>query len=344
MIPLPYYASTLNQMRGQQVPQFDININSEVYYYFWRSLYQRFVSKFDLGVPDHWDKDIYTFTLLGMGFVGVFDTDKYATSLDDRFGIIPAPATLSGIGVQMQPTQIRTANPYFTMPEPETIYVGAGLIKLTGDYRGVLDIVDFYAERLALLWASIDQSIINAKFAYIVGANSESGARTLRAIFDARNSGKPLIVYDKDKLKKNDAVDKTSPLEDDEPFNFLDLDVGRNYITDKLLQDYRTIMQQFDSEIGIANVQYEKKERLVSNEIESNNVESVARFDYFLEHLQLSIKKTIKVFPELEGTLYAEAKVYDTGQTGAKEAEGGDSGVIETDNSRTSRLRAIFRR
>ena len=344
MIPLPYYASTLNQMRGHKIPQSDINFSSEVYYYIWRSLYQRFVSKFDLGVPDHWDKDIYTFTILAMGFVGVFDTNKYALSIEDRFGIIPAPATLSGIGVQMQPTKIRTANPYFTMPESEVIYEGAGLIKITGDYRGILDIVDFYAERLALLVASIDQSIINSKYAYIVGANSEAGAATLKAIFDARNSGKPLIVFDKDKLKKKDAIDKTSPLTNEEPFNFIDLDVGRNYITDKLIQDYRSIMNQFDTEIGIANIQYEKKERLVTNEIESNNVESVARFNYFLDHLQLSIEKTIEVFPVLEGQLYAKATVYDTGQTGAKEAKGGDSDVIEADSGRTSRLRNIFKR
>ena len=320
MLPLPFYANEINQMRGHKVPSEDICYLSDVYYYFWRSLYQRIVTRFKWTVPKHWDKEIFEFTLLALGFVGIFDTNKYARTPNQRFGIIPAPATVSGVGVQMQPTKIRTANPHFYMPYSETIYEGAGLIKLTGDYRGILDIVDFYAMRLAVLYSTIDQSIINARFAYIVSANSTAAAATLKAVFDARNSGKPLVVFDKDKLKKKDAVDKTAPLDNQEPFEFLDLQVGKNYITDKLLADYRTIMQHFDTEIGIPNVQYEKKERLIANEVESNSAETVARFEYFMDCLHRSLDKTYEVFPELKNTLKVEARNYDTGQTGAKES------------------------
>ena len=333
MANIPYFYNELNNMRGHKVPSSNICYDSEIYFYFWRSLYQRLVSKFNFKVPEHWDEDVFVFSVLGLGFVGVFDTNKYARTPNQRFGIIPAPATVSGIGVQMQPTKIRTANPYFFMPAIETIYEGAGLIKITGDYRGILDIVDFYAARLATLYSTIDQSIINARFAYIVSANSTAAAATIKAIFDERNSGKPLMVFDKDKLKKKDAVDKTSPLESQEPFEFLDLEVGKNYITDKLLKDYRNIMNQFDCEVGIPNNPADKAERLVTNEVESNSAETVARFDYFLKHLKKSIKKTIEVFPELEGQLSVEATVYDTGQTGAKEAKGGENGVKQNNNS-----------
>ncbi len=337
MLPLPFYANEINQMRGHKVPSTDITYSSDVYYYFWRSLYQRLQCRFKWKVPDHWDKNVFEFTLLGMGFVGVFDTNKYARTPNQRYGIIPAPATLSGVGVQMQPTKIRTANPYFFMDYSETIYDGAGLIKLTGDYRGILDIVDFFAERLAMLWSTIDQSVINSRYAYIVAANSSAAAATLKAIFDARNSGKALIVYDKDKLKKKDAIESTTaPLVDTEPFEFLNLEVGQNYITDKLLADYRTIMNLFDTEIGIPNVMYEKKERLVPSEVESNSVETVARFEYFMDNLKTSIEKTIKVFPELKGTLSVEARSYNTGQTGATEAKGGVANAKQTDNSRPS--------
>lgn len=321
MATIPFYYEELNRMRGSRIPSTAIYYDSDVYFFFWRSLYQRFASKFDWQVPEHWDKDVFEFTMYALGFVGLFDTNKYARTYNQRYGIIPAPATVSGVGVQMQPTKIRTANPHFYMPYSETIYEGAGLIKLTGDYRGVLDIVDFYAKELATLWSTIDQSIINSRYAYIISANSPAAAATLKAIFDARNSGKPLAVYDKDKLRKKTAIDnKTAPLEDTDPFEILDLHVGQNYITDKLLADYRRILSQYDTEIGIANNPIEKAERLVSNEIESNSAETVARFTYFMDHLQLSIKKSLAVFPELEGQLSVKAKVYDTGQTGAKEA------------------------
>ena len=320
MPTLPYYYEQLNNMRGHRVPSASLCYNSETYWYFWRSLYQRLATRFKWKVPDNVDKDVFEFSLYGQGFLGVFDTNKYARSLDEHYGILPLIATVSGVGVQMQPTKIKTANQYFYMPEPETIYEGAGLIKLTPDYCGILDIVDFYAERLSILYSTIDQSIINSRFAYIVSANSESAAATLKAIFDQRNSGKPLIVYDKDKLKKKTAVDKTAPLDTQEPFEFMDLKVGSNYITDRLLADYRTIMVQFDTEIGIPNNQVEKGERLISNEVESNSAETVSRFEGFMDCLERSLEKTYQVFPELRNTLTVEARVYDTGQTGAKEA------------------------
>ena len=335
-IGLPFYYEEINSLRGHKVPSVGLCYDSETFFFFWRSLYQRLASKFKWTVPDHWDKEVYEFTLYSLGFVGVFDTNKYARTPNQRYGIIPAPSTVSGVGVQMQPTKIRTANPHFYMPYSESIYVGAGLIKLTPDYRGILDIIDFYAKELATLWSSIDQSIINARFAYIIAANSEAAAATLKAIFDARNSGKPLMVYDKNKLKKKQPVDKTLPIENQDPFEVLDLKVGQNYITDKLLADYRRILVQFDTEIGIPNNPYEKGERLVTNEVESNSAETVARFTYWMECLNRSLKRTYEVFPELENTLKVESTFYDTGQTGAKEAGKEVADVKQTDSNRTA--------
>lgn len=333
-IGLPFFYDEINNLRGHKVPSVGLCYDSETYYFFWRSLYQRLASKFEWQVPDHWDKEVFEFSLYAFGFLGIFDTNKYATTPNQRFGIIPAPSTVHGIGVQMQPTKIRTANPHFFMPYDEIIYEGAGLIKLTSDYRGILDIVDFYARELATLWSSIDQSIINSRFAYIISANSEAAAATLKAIFDARNSGKPLMVYDKEKLKKKDPVDKTLPLDDKEPFEVLDLRVGENYITDKLLADYRRILVQFDTEIGIPNNPFEKGERLISNEVESNSAETVARFTYMMDILKRSLKKTYEVFPELESTLTVKDRTYDTGQTGAKEAGKEVADVKQIDSSR----------
>ena len=333
-IGLPFFYDEINNLRGHKVPSVGLCYDSETYYFFWRSLYQRLASKFEWQVPDHWDKEVFEFSLYAFGFLGIFDTNKYATTPNQRFGIIPAPSTVHGIGVQMQPTKIRTANPHFYMPYDEIIYEGAGLIKLTSDYRGILDIVDFYAKELATLWSSIDQSIINSRFAYIIAANSEAAAATLKAIFDARNSGKPLMVYDKEKLKKKDPVDKTLPLDDKEPFEVLDLRVGENYITDKLLADYRRILVQFDTEVGIPNNPFEKGERLISNEVESNSAETVARFTYMMDILKRSLKKTYEVFPELESTLTVKARTYDTGQTGAKEAGKEVADVKQIDSSR----------
>lgn len=319
---VPLYSNNLNLIRGTKVPD-DVCYTSEAYFYSWNSLYERLCSRFNFTVPDHWEKDMFEFNLFADGFVGVFDTNKYARTPNQKYGIIPAKATLTGVGVQYQPTRIMTANPYFYMPAPEGIYIGAGLIKLTHNYTGVLHIVDFYADKLAVLLSTVDQSLMNSRFAYIVGASSPAAAATLKAVFDQRNSGKPLIVYDNEKIGKvSDKSQKVSAanLAKENPFNVVDLEVGKNYITDKLMADYRRLLAAFDEEIGIPNNPIDKAERLISNEVESNSADTVARSTKMLERLQLSIKKTIEVFPDLEGKLSVEFTEYDTGATGAREA------------------------
>lgn len=306
---VPYYYDELNKMRGCNIPS-SLNYKSDTFYYFQRALYQRVASKFEITCPDHWDKQVFLCTLLMLGHVGIFDTNKYADGdASKMFGIIPAPATLSGIGVQMQPTEIRTANPYFYMREPEIIYQGAGLIKLSNDYCGIFDIIDYYAEKLATLSGSIDQSIVNSRFSFAMSANTKQAAETLKAIFDKRNSGDPFIVFDKNKMKDNNPAN----LGDQEPIDFIDFHVGDNYITDKLFNDYRNIMNLFDAEVGIANNPTEKAERLIVNEVDANNVETVARFSFWMSNLKDSIEKTKKVFPNL--VLDIKPTLYNVDQT-----------------------------
>lgn len=313
---IPFYYDELNKMRGLRIPS-SLNYSSEAFYYFERALYQRLISKFNFKVPEHWDKDIFVCELVMLGFVGIFDTNKYAKGdASKMYGIIPEPATLTGIGVQFQPTKIRTANHAFYMPDDEIIYQGAGLVRISPDYQGLMDIIDFYAKKFALLSGSIDQAFINERFSFIAWANTKAGAETLKAIFDKRNSGEPFVVFNKDNLKK---VEPT--VGEAEPFGFINCEVDKNYISDKLLRDFRTLLNMFDAEIGIANNPTEKAERMISNEVESNSVETVARFTTWMECLQRSIEKTKKVFPDLE--LSVEATVYDTGQTGAVEAAKG---------------------
>ena len=63
--------------------------------------------------------------------------------------------------------------------------------------------------------------------------------------------------------------DEVDFLLDDDMFTFVDFQVKENYITDKLLHDTETVYHQFDNEVGIPSNPQEKKERMVTNEIES---------------------------------------------------------------------------
>ena len=80
------------------------------------------------------------------------------------------------------------------------------------------------------------------------------------------------------------------------------------------------ISHQFDQEVGIPSNPLEKKERMISNEVESNNVESVARFTTWMECIDESQKKTKEFFKGEIDDLYIGPMVYDTGQTGSVES------------------------
>ena len=312
----------------------NVYYTSEAYWYHWKSLYQRILSEFDVECEDTWNKGLLMYCILGNGFIGVFDTDEVATEMDEKFGILPLPATISGVNMQYLPYMAEAVAPKLIGGiKDKIIYKDCGLLTISPCYRGgVFDIIDVYARRLSLLAGSLDQAIINTRHFYAAYANNEKGAATLKAMMDDRNSGKAFTVLDKKILTKS-ATD--NPLADkEEPIEWVDFKVGSNYITDKILLDMATIYNDFDKEVGIPNnPQQGKKERLVTNEIESNSAESVARLTVWLNCLEDSVKKTKEVFPNLK--LSITRHEYDTGSTGSKEAgKEVDYNAMETNSFR----------
>lgn len=55
-----------------------------------------------------------------------------------------------------------------------------------------------------------------------------------------------------------------------------------------------------------------------------------------MDCLKRSLDRTYKVFPELKETLTVKARIYDTGQTGAKEAGKEVADVKQIDTNRDS--------
>ena len=72
--------------------------------------------------------------------------------------------------------------------------------------------------------------------------------------------------------------------------------VGQNYITGDILENMRTISSMFDTEIGIKNVNFEKKERLVTNEAAANEEETQSLSDLWLSTMQACFEKVNTMF------------------------------------------------
>lgn len=278
----PYDFEKLNMLAGTYNPS-SIKARNNKSFAFWeRALFQRCLSVFDFNLLPEWDgepKDFMLMCLFRFGFL--------MGAIEPEFGRFMQPCSLSGYDFYYQPTKAILSNP--KLNKEYTIGEDCELLKLSPDYMGAWDIIDYYAEKLSHLDNGINQALINSKFAWILGAKNKAAAQALKKIMDLVQQGEPLVVYDQRIL--NDATTK------EEPWQFLDFgSLKDKYMTPEMLQDFSTILNQFDTEIGIPTLPYEKKERLVTSEAESKKVESIARCTIWLETMQSSLIKLNKLF------------------------------------------------
>lgn len=276
--------------------------NNTTFNYWYRWLFQRSTSVFDFTLPDEWQgkrKDFFLWCLFKYGFVAITYTDK--------FGYIFQPCTLSGYDLYYQPTRAIITNPVYKAELK--IGVDCELLKMTPDYFGVVDIIAYYAEKLSTLDGAINMSLINNKFAFMLMAKNKPMAEALKKVMDKINKGEPTIIVDQKVF--NDKVDG------DEPWQFLDRpNLKQSYITTDQLQDFNTILNNFDAEIGIPTIPYQKKERMVTSEAESRILDSSAKSIVWYECMESSIKTIHDIYPNLMLDVkmrYSDNKIEDGG-------------------------------
>lgn len=274
--------------------------NNRTYAFWERAFFEHalFAIEFDRW-PDVWQgrvKDFILYVLFARGFGGVASDPKYGTFLQ--------PMNLAGYDFNYQPTDALLANP--KLNRKYKIGVDCAILQLTPDYMGVWDIIDRYAGQMSQMDNSLDMSMINNKIAWMFGAKTKGAASAIRKAFDQINRGEPLVVYDQRIV--DDASSKA------EPFQHVDFDVKGNYITTDLLQDMCTIIRNFDAEIGIPTLPYEKKERMVTDEAKSKQIESQARATIWIDTLNETAKDVKALFPDIDIHARLRADVMDGGE------------------------------
>lgn len=275
---IPYREA--NYVEGVRKPSTQ-HIDSQALNYWMRALVHRCLSIIKFTLPKDWERahDFFEYTLLTRGFLAVFNAPE--------FGISFQPCQLSGFDFYYQPTDAIIANPMYS----NTLRIGeeCALIRLTPDYLGVLDICAYYAAKLASMDGAVDMAITNSKLAYVLAAKSKSAAAALKTIFDKINSGDSTVIFDKKVVEA---------LGSEEAFEFIDRQSIKNsYLVSDLLRDIQTIINQFDTEIGIPSLPtVEKKERMITDEAEAKNADTSARVSLWDESLSKSIKEVNDMF------------------------------------------------
>ena len=281
---LPINYEKINISTGTYSPNYYKPCNNDTYDYWCRSLFQRALSVIKIeGTPDTWDKNTLDFLfwcLFRYGYVACFNSNKFGKSFQ--------PCTLSGYDFYYQFTEAIITNPKLKVTLQ--IHKDCEILKIAPDYLGIWDIIDKYARLLSEIEPSITMAIINSKFSRIWGARNKSGATFLRKVWDRIHRGEPGVIFETSTLLPIDKVTKEDVVVDLSP-----KDVKSSYIGSELLKDRDTILNQFDSEIGIPTLPYQKKERMVTDEAESKQEDATSRSKVWVDTMNGCFKSINKM-------------------------------------------------
>ena len=275
---IPAQYDYINLANAAQSPSTVHCRNTNLSFYFRRYLLQKAMSLFKWEIPEHWSKDYFLYILYCWGYLAVVNTDK--------FGVIPQACGLTGYNVFYQPTHALITNPLLTGTLKPQIGKQCTIIKLQPDYGGIMDIVGYYADMLALCSESVGMNLLNTHLAYVFTAGNKAAAESFKKMFDRIASGEPCVVYDKT-LKMDDGS---------KAWEAFQQNLHEVYISSHVLFDMHNIKSIYLTIIGIPNANTDKRERLVTDEVNANNVETASKCALWLEQLQESVKKTNDMF------------------------------------------------
>ena len=244
------------------------------------------------GIPATWDKDFLQYGLFCYGKLAVIDVPG--------LGAVPQYCTLSGYNLYYRPRLALVANS--TLPSRLTgayligqpynngkdfHYKGyCELLYMQPNYKGLLDMIEFYAVKLAYLHSAEQMNAANSKFAYIFAAKDKNAAELFKAAVDSVQAGNFAVITGKGLWDENG-----KPLWDAFTNN-----LRENYIVSQLLEDERRVMNDFDSWIGIPAANYDKKAQMTDEEVTRNDVETQTLSDIMFDTLRGSIEEVNKHF------------------------------------------------
>lgn len=293
---MPYAYHELNLLESRWQPQTADLYNNQAFWFWCRSLLHRAQSAIELtGLPDRWSNDVRDFLffcLYRFGYVVVWKHEE--------LGLTFQPCTLGGRTWYYTPAYALVANPNDPRNRESDWKLALDdehiLMRLTPDYCGVWDVIMRYAEQLAQLDAAVQVSIVNCKTPAILAPKTKAAAQTLKRALDLVNAGNAAVMIDGRQLCPDDKLSKDGPFQNYAP------DIPY-HLTDQL-KDAQTILNAFDSEIGIPTIPYQKAERMVTTEANSRQMDGVARATRWVECLNDSFKLINPAFGlELEAKL-----------------------------------------
>ena len=278
-LPIPYDVE--NVAKASFSPStFHLADNASFGFYA-RYLWQKMTNVFKFTLPPEWDEDYFKYVLFGMGFIPVLYTNE--------FGVIPQYGAAGGFNQFFEPDFVIIANELLPDESGRELKIGRDceVVRLAPDWRGVGDLIGFYAVKMALCSQAIDINLINSKVAFVFGAKSKSQAEAFKKMYQDIASGEPAVVIDKSLFTE----------EGNAQWELFSQNLKNTYLVSDIVSDMRKIEEEFDTKIGIPNANTDKRERLNTDEVNANNVETAIIAEGWLNSIRTSFEKVKKLYP-----------------------------------------------
>lgn len=277
MANVPFYYDYINTYDSSVQPANMHVLNTQVGRFYQRYLLKKALAVFKWTLPEWWDENYFLYVLYCRGYAAIFDSGK--------FGVIPQECGLQGYNVFYRPTTVIIANPLLNIKRLD-IGDKAVLMQLQPDYMGILDLCGHYAEKMALASSAINQNFWHTKIATIFFAKSDAEQQTIKKAYDRMSDGDPMVVVHKNMRDPDGNLN----------YEVFNRDVKQSYIISDLIADLRKIEAEFDTRVGIPNANTDKRERLITDEVNANNVETTILSDMWMDSIQDGIKQVRDMF------------------------------------------------
>ena len=278
-LPIPYDVE--NVAKASYSPStFHLADNASFGFYA-RYLWQKMTNVFKFTLPPEWDEDYFKYVLFGMGFIPVLYTNE--------FGVIPQYGAAGGFNQFFEPDFVIIANELLQDESGHELKIGRDceVVRLAPDWRGAGDLIGFYAAKMALCSQAIDINLINSKVAFVFAAKSKSQAEAFKKMYQDIATGEPAVVVDKSLFTE----------EGDAQWQLFSQNLKNTYLVSDIVSDMRKIEEEFDTKIGIPNANTDKRERLNTDEVNANNVETAIIAEGWLNSIRAGFEKVKKLYP-----------------------------------------------
>lgn len=275
---MPYSYEMINLFNSSCSPSTLHTKNTQMFTFFKKYLLEKVMSEFEFGLPEMWDKNYFLYSVFLNGYLAIVNTDK--------FGVICQHCGLRGYNIYYNPTHAIIVNPLLTGILEPKIGTQCSLIRLQPDYSGVSDIVNYYADNMAMTAETCEMNIMNSKLSFLFAVRGKSQAESMKKILDQVMRGELGVFYDEKLKMGNDNI----------PLDFFNNDLKKNFIAPELQDTLRRWEEMFCNEVGIPNTRSDKKERMIVDEVNSNNIECLTKAELWLETLKEGIEQTNKMF------------------------------------------------